>query len=451
MIEPREYLLAIGIYYCGLCSAQAGLSHFMMPVESVFRHKQLSASFLNAKSVAISEAEINREPVGPMLKKQYHYKKRDGRLYRFRYNYVDGQLVYSEEEVSDFIVDEAESYLKVSLHEGEHIILEQNANDSGTVIYEAELSDRHSPETEWARVIFTPSVSVKQREPDGTSTQYQKGIANRVFPTLNPETRKSSRKISRRDAGKVVKPAHTNTKKKRAKGILVTQGGKRLKKTKEKTKEELWTVSKPPAYRSSGMYQLPVLIPVYENIDDLLEKARELGIEGALGAEEMPVINGLTEEDWEGITAFDDLVKKLLLDGKMTYIQFKEWMKKKKRLRDKTNGLYSSKTDVYIDLCLQRLALKYEGKALFLNWNYFVSCQCNIYVLVQHFFQHNPDATWDHFFQDESHLMTRIIDDINQGSDENVTVIERLLRQASQGSNREFPEYLFRKYPVESK
>lgn len=421
----------------------------MMHAEPWSSRVRWSVASPDAELSAISDVRVDPDLSRLVPNKKNYYRKRNGKLYRFRYRYVDGKLVYSEEEVTDLIVNDIESHLKMSLHDGEQATLEQTAdatNEQVIVIDGADLRDHHSIMTEWAKIKNPSAISVGQGRPQRAYAPSYKIVAGRGAPSPSKSsvTTKTNKGVNRGKGGKVTKPVHTSRAKK---GLLIigmsAKGRQMREKPIEEAEAEFETDVKVPAPMSPEMLQNLMFIRMYNDIDDIREKAEELEIGEALEAESMPVIDGLTESDWEGITAFDDLAKGLLLDGEMTYAEFRNWMEKKRALRKKTFGLYSSKADSYVDLCLQYMALKHCDKVLFMDWDYYIESLGNHYIHVQQFFMNNPGASWDDLCREDSHLVTGITNDIEQASNENVAVIRDLLRKASRLDDAGFPEYLF--------
>lgn len=75
----------------------------------------------------------------------------------------------------------------------------------------------------------------------------------------------------------------------------------------------------------------PFYTPMYNEEEDILAKAEELGLKEAITSPEKPECDWLTEQDWEGLAGFDDMVKKLPLAGSMTLSELQCWLKEKQQ------------------------------------------------------------------------------------------------------------------------
>ena len=187
------------------------------------------------------------------------------------------------------------------------------------------------------------------------------------------------------------------------------------------------------------------LIPDYDRITQIRQMAAKLGVKGTLASEEKPNIDGLDDHDWEGITAFDDLVKGGLFNGVMTYPEYQDWMKEKKQKREQAGHYFFSIADCYIDLCLQYLALKHSGRQLSTNWDYFINSDGNSYIHVQQYYKDNPGVSFSTFFEHSPFHTSRILQEIFDAyeREEDLAKLEELLKDATQLTGEGFPGYLF--------
>ena len=101
----------------------------MSETEPLFSKTPWPYSISETEQSDISGVGIDLQVTRLPPEKKRYYRKSNGRLYRCEYKIVGRKLVYSEEEVSDFVDNEVERYLKVSLFNGEFRVVNLTSNN----------------------------------------------------------------------------------------------------------------------------------------------------------------------------------------------------------------------------------------------------------------------------------------------------------------------------------
>ena len=382
------------------------------------------------------------------------YQKKNGRLYRFRYTIKDGKVVYEEEECNKdaLIQTYIESQLQLVLNEAQvasvvaqdlPLLTEGYAtpNDSALSVPSGNLII----ELAWVRQVRNLSLKAAKMNshPSGSRPSGTHGKTKTEASDQKPVT------VTRTSKGRIVKPplryritgkTRKVLKEKTRKDVIRLHGNS-FESDKDSSQQHLIDV-----YRGLDTDTFLAHIHICHDLEDIVAEASRLGLLQTLNAVVKPsTVIGLTNKDWEGLCAFDDMLRGIPLAGDITFKQLQNWLNKKRRLRMEGGGLYLSLADAYVDLCLQFLALKHWMRALFVEseWNSFYNASRNQYVHIQQFFQNNLNASWDFFVTRRSYLVTKLTKTIKDADTRKLNEIRESLRKATGLQGGDFPEYLF--------
>ena len=391
------------------------------------------------------------------LRPERFYRKKNGHLYQFRYAIKDGKMVYEEKESSKgaLVQSEIEGELQQELSEGEVVLVQESGRlplpESQDI---DDLTPAKSLIIELAKAKYISVIKVVEgsgppprimaSQPSG---EPGKASGNKALAKASEEKKT---RVTRSQKGRVTKPQASSKPTRKTLSSRKGKTGRTAARYKQYSSES--DMSEPESdtgpsqdnsHTDSSPDTMTFPVPAYDEPEYIEMHARQLGLQEALVSDTKPELDGLTDWDWEGLSAFDDMVKGLTLAGRMNLRQLQAWLKKKRQLRTAKRGLHTSQADAYIDLCLQHMALIHWHQILYTHWRVFYGASRNLYVHIQQYFQDHPEASWETFTLEHSLWETYLIDAIENTKDEDLGEIRQLLQDATGLEEEGFPEYLF--------
>ena len=383
-------------------------------------------SLLNANVKANNaSAEVDARPdmrITGKLEKQEIYRKGSSRtLYRIRYEIIDGNIHSSEEPVASGekqIANEFHNRLAVSLSENNVAVIVEE-QDSGKLILSRATngSDEYSVPGTLRSVKTSPN-----KEIDSLSESSDFGWVvisdDSADEDYLPESSKGKSKkktgdpkrkvVSRSQKGKVSKPVRkkptVKTLEKMKPDLLrffasnssrsQRKSQASLEKTEELTCEMNQVCPVPdPTYRVSDHATAEEIMAEATTTMGMLEEWFEVTtVPDELAAE------GMEASDWTMLMAFYQMVQGDALE-EVSVQDFFDWLKTKLEYNElRREKGHDTRTDAYIDLCLQYTALVFNKKPKRLHKNkaYYLTYDGALLQL-QKFVESNPESGWGDF------------------------------------------------------